>query len=131
MYSFLLQDWTSPKINLNQVGVTQSECDWLSLEAYQDIIFHTEVKSADPGGTFEVRLAFQTGPSKDESMFKDMDFVSLVPGTTSLTRVILASNPYVPLSRWVRWDLRIFGTPVTDYSATFRVLCSANAVGSL
>lgn len=131
MYSFVLQDWISATVNVNLVGITQSECDWMSFQAYQDVIFYTEVKACDFGGGEDLLLKLQTSPSKDESMFKDMIEIGLVAGTTTVSKVITSANPSVPLSRWVRWELRVAGTPATDYSATFRVLVSANAVGPL
>ena len=132
MYSFILQDWVSLEVDDSILtGVTQSEADWMSFQAYQDIFFHTEVKAFDKGGADQLVLAFQTASSKDESMFKDMIEIGLVAGTTTVSKVITSANPSVPLSRWVRWELRVVGTFATDYSATFRVLVSANAVGPL
>lgn len=131
MYSFAIQDWTSPTVNSGLGTLTQAEPDWMSFQAYQDIIFYTEVKACNKGGADDVVLAFQTSPSKDESMFKDMAVLSLdIVGTTAINKVILSANPDVLLARWVRWQLRVV-TPVSDYGATFRVLCAANAVGVL
>lgn len=133
MYSFLIQDWTSPKISSAVPSLTQSECEWLSFQAYQDIIFYTEILALDRGGADDVVLAFQTSPSKDESMFKDMATLNMTAGAglTTVTKVILSTNPDVPLARLVRWQLRVSGVAATDYSTTFRVLCAANAVGPL
>ena len=133
MYSFVIQDWTSPRIALGVPTLTQSECDWMSFQAYQDIVFYTEVRALDRGGADDVIIAFQTSPSKDESMFKDMAVLPMASGAglTTVTKVILSTNPDVPLARWVRWQMRLDGVAGFDYSATFRVLCAANAVGPL
>lgn len=132
MYSFMLQDWITQTVHDSILtGVTQSEADWMSFQAYQDIFFHTEVKAFDKGGADQLVLAFQTSPSKDESMFKDMATFNLDTAGVNLSKVILSTNPDVPLSRWVRWVLRPSGSPATPYSATFRILVSANAVGPL
>ena len=48
-----------------------------------------------------------------------------------IDKVILAQNPTVPLSRWVRWKLTPVGTPTSEYGLCFRVFASANAVGAL
>jgi len=133
MYSYLLQDWTSPKVAAADGSLIQSEADWLSFQPYQDIIFYVECKGVDTGGTDHIALTFETSPSKDESMFQKMTEVHLDPGTVGtvqIAKVILSQNPDVPLARFVRWRLKT-DSASTDWSATFRVYCAANAVGPL
>ena len=133
MYTYILQDWISPRVDETQASLIQSEADWLSFQPYQDIIFYVEIKAADTGEATNLELVFETSPSKDESMFKAMTSVAFVGnvGTTQIAKVILSQNPDVPLARWVRWRFQPHDAPVSDWGATFRVLCAANAVGPL
>ena len=136
MYGYLLQDWLTTRATQN-VAIAQSESDWMSFQAYQDIIFWLEVKSVTLGGLTSITLDFQTAPVKDESLFVAMvTGRTLNSGTAALTqplidRVLVSQNPTVPLARWVRWKLTPVGTPTGEWGACFRIHCAANAVGVL
>ena len=134
MYGYLLQDWLTVRGTQTGVAITQSEADWMSFQPYQDIVLWLEVKSVALGGLTSVLLEYQTSPAKDESLF-----TAMVTGATltaalaapRIDKVILAQNPTVPLSRWVRWKLTPVGTPTGEYGICFRIFASANAVGPL
>jgi len=56
--SFLLQDWITISGQSSGTPITQSESNWLDLAEYDDVVFYTDVRTAQ--GT--VLLAFQTAP---------------------------------------------------------------------
>jgi hypothetical protein len=116
------------------VDIVQSEMDWMSFQPYQDIILWVETRSANAAGANSVDIQFETSPSRDETLFLPMrPAVALTPGTPVVVPVVLSQivPPDVPLARWVRWRLRINGTPNADWGATFRVNCVANASGAV
>lgn len=134
MYGYLVQDWITIRGSSSaQASVTQSEADWLSLQPYQDVVFWLETKSVTLGGLDTITLEYQTAPAKDESLFTAMTTaVTLAAGTTpTITKVLLAQNPTVPLARYVRWKMIPNGTASAEYGACFRIHCAANAVGAL
>lgn len=135
MYGFLLQDWTTIRgstLMLSPPGVIQSEGDWMSFQPYQDIVFWLEVKSVTLGGLTSVTLDYETAPAKDESLFvKMITTTALTAAVNRQDKVLLAQNPTVPLSRWVRWKLTYNGTSSSEYGVCFRIFASANAVGAL
>ena len=135
MYGYLLQDWTTIRgstLQLSPPGVTQSEGDWMSFQPYQDIVFWLEVKSVTLGGLTSVTLDYETAPAKDESLFvKMITTTTLTAPINRQDKVLLAQNPTVPLSRWVRWRLTYVGTSTSEYGLCFRIFASANAVGPL
>lgn len=132
MYGYLLQHWLTIRGSASGANVTQSESDCLSFQAYQDIVFWLETKSVTLGGLTSITLEYQTSPTKDESLFIAMTTaVTLSAGGPTITKIILAQSPTVPLARWVRWTLFPNGTPTGEYGACFRILCAANAVGPL
>jgi hypothetical protein len=133
VYGYLVQDWVTLKGSQTGVTVIQSEADWLSLQAYQDVVFWLEVKSLILAGLTSVTLDYQTAPAKDESLF-----VSMVTGVTlaassvpTITKVLLGQNPTVPLARWIRWKLTPNGTVTggQEWGVCMRIHCAANAVG--
>ncbi|MFO0673835.1 MAG: hypothetical protein U0235_30150 [Polyangiaceae bacterium] len=137
MYGFVLQDWTTIRMQFGQASFNQSESSWVSLQPYSDIAFWLEVREATLAtGVTTLQFNYQTAPMKDESLFATMissaTFTGAIvsPNTPDVKRVLLASNPTVPLARWVRWQLapNAVGTAgVSD--VTFRICCAANAVG--
>lgn len=133
MYGYLVQDWLTIRGTQANAAVIQSEADWLSLQPYQDVVFWLEVKSVTLGGLTSLTLEYQTAPAKDESLFTSMTTaVTLAAGTTpTITKVLLAQNPTVPLARYVRWKIIPNGTPSSEYGVCFRIHCAANAVGAL
>lgn len=133
MYGYLLQDWITIKGSQTGVTVTQTEADWMSFQAYQDIVFWLEVKSTILAGATSITLDYQTAPAKDESLFANMvTGVTLVAGTAPvITKVLLGQNPTVPLARWARWKLTPNGTITAglEWGVCMRIHCAANAVG--
>jgi hypothetical protein len=135
VYGYLLQDWITIKGSqaAANVTVTQSETDWMSFQAYQDIVFWLETKSLVLAtGVTSITLEYQTAPAKDESLFVPMTTaITLAAGSTpTITKVLLAQNPSVPLARWVRWKLTANGTLSSgEWGTCMRIYCAANAVG--
>lgn len=133
MYGYLLQDWLTIRGTQSGANITQSEVDWMSFQPYQDIVFWLDVKSVTLGGLTSITLEYQTAPAKDDALFTAMTTaVTLSASTTpTITKVLLAQNPTVPLARWVRWKVFPNGTPTGEYGTCFRVYCAANAVGTV
>ena len=55
MYSFLLQDWKTLRLNPEQLSLTQSETDWVNMEPFQDAVFWLDVRNVVMGGGDEGR----------------------------------------------------------------------------
>lgn len=129
MYSFVLQDWVTIFGDApTTTDIVQSEPDWLSFQAYQDIVFYTECKSFDTAGATGIQVVYETSPTKDESLFKANPmatrFVDL--SSVGVDPVILATAAF-PLARWVRWRLHLNGVGAGAWHATIRLNCAANA----
>lgn len=135
MYGFLLQDWTTIRLNFASTSITQSESNWVSLQPYQDIVIWLEVKEASLAtGVTGLIFNYETSPLKDESLFTAMTTSSSITGaisTPDIKKVILATNPTVPLARWVRWRLAAASGTAGVSDVTFRIAAAANAVSSL
>jgi hypothetical protein len=135
MYTYLLQDWTTLRVNSELTSFTQSEADWMSFQPYQDIVFWLDARSVILASAEDVLVSYETAPAKDESLFRPM--VAAVSAAKAMseapivTKVLLAQNPDVPLARWVRWKLTLRGAPQADWGATIRIHCAANAIGVL
>ena len=82
---------------------------------------------------------FETSPTKDNNLFTPMPTgvvatsgISLTQGFAvglqPLVKVVLASNPNVPLATWLRWRVAPSASIVLPWDATFRVLVAANRV---
>lgn len=128
MYGYVLQDWVSVR-GTGATTIIQNESDWMGFSSFQDIVFWVDVRQFT--GTLTILL--QTAPSKDESLFQTLSNCTVTvavatPITISgaLPKTILASNPGVPLSTWVRWVLS--SSVGGAYDCTFRILASANRV---
>jgi hypothetical protein len=140
MRGFVLQDWITIRGATTTLvsQVVQNEASWLSLETYQDAIFHVQVSELTLAGTSPVlTMNLETAPIKDESLWAAMGsgglgITSASVGTTTLLRVILSglTSSGNPLSRWVRWRLIPTGTLTPPWDITFRVLVSANQMFS-
>lgn len=127
MYCALLQDWTTLRFSGSTQSATQSELLWLDVGDIRDAIFWLEVKSVAIGGGVAVILAYETGPSKDNSTFGIMSQFPLAASTSpQITKVLEAQNPSVPLSKWVRWRIYPSGSPGSEWGATLRIHCALN-----
>jgi hypothetical protein len=133
MFGYMLQDWVTIQSASTITSVPQTEDGWMSFQKFQDIMFWTDVRAISLGGTTNVALRLETSPTKDESLFLPMVAqFNILPGAGPiLTPVRLANataaNP--ALARWVRWTLVAVGVPSSNWGATFRIACAANAVG--
>lgn len=131
MYGYVLQDWITVKSTMTAgTAFIQNEADWLGFNSFQDIVFWCDFRNVTLGGG-TITMALQTAPTKDDILFQTLSNCSFNVTTVStpftsagvLPKAILASNPAVPLSTWVRWSL---SATVANWDLTFRILCSAN-----
>jgi hypothetical protein len=127
MRAFVLQDWVTIRGASTVTSIIQMEPNYGQLDAFQDAIFWLQVSEVTTGaGT--ITMNYETAPLKDESLFAAMatagiSTVAMTPPT--ITKVLLSTNPTVPLSRWVRWRLSQTGA-TSAWDLTFRVLLVAN-----
>ena len=133
MYGYILQDWITIRGNSSITSIAQSEPDWLGLAPYQDLVLWLDCRELTLGGATAINMNYETAPTKDDSLFIAMTsaFAVTAATTPTVTKILLAQNPTVPLGRWVRWKLTVSGTATSSWDATFRVLCCANAVGAV
>lgn len=130
MHGVLLQDWTTVLSTSAADSVIQSELVWLDVDDYRDAIFWLECKTVVLGGASGVVLAYQTSPTKDESLFSSMSVFPLsATSSPFIIKVLEAQDPSVPLSKWVRWRIAVAGTPSSAWGATFRIFCALNPSG--
>jgi hypothetical protein len=122
MHAFILQDWTTIRGGSSVTTITQGESGWLDLTPYQDLYFWLDVREAS--GT--PSIAFQTSPTKDDSLFTAIVAATTMTssGSPAIVKAPLSSAT-IPVARFVRWQIN--GTPTWD--ATFRVIVSANSPG--
>lgn len=120
MQGYVLAQWTTVQSSLTEF--TQDEEEWLDLGNYGDCAFWLEVAElTTPGGGGTVKLALETAPLAEETLFQPV-----VPDVTlaaSLAPTIVKSvrtPTTAPLSRWLRWKLKAPGASST-WSATFRI----------
>ncbi len=136
MFGYILQDWTTIRVQSSSQTVTQNETQWLGFNSFQDMVFWVDTREATipSGGT--IVLSLETAPSKDEVLFQQMAPINLVQGSYSpglyipsgnLPKVILSQGPSVPLATWVRWRAWLSGATAL-WDLTFRVLLTANRV---
>jgi hypothetical protein len=130
MYCYVMQPWITIRGQSSTIpSITQSENCWLDLTAFQDIVAWLDCKevAAGTGGT-NVQMAYQTSPTKDDSLFVPVTAAfNVATGVT--TTVMLKDVVTNPLCRWLRWQLTVTGTPTTPWDTTFRVFIAANVVG--
>lgn len=144
MYGYVLQDWITIRGTTAAAGnayggtgdIIQGESTWMGFSSFQDVVFWLDVREATLPST-GLNWYFETSPTKDQILFTSMPTaataaISLAtgwtPGVQSLTKVILASGPSVPLATWVRWRVSPINASAQTWDATFRVLCAANRV---
>jgi hypothetical protein len=129
MYCFVMQAWTTIRGQSTVTTINQTENCWLDLSPYQDIVAWLDCKevSAGTGGT-NVQIAYQTAPTKDDSLFVSVVAAANV-ATGVATTIMLKDVVANPLGRWLRWQLTVTGSPSTAWDATFRVFIAANIVG--
>ncbi len=140
MHGFLLQDWTTIRMQFGLSNVIQTEANWLDLQGYQDAVMWLEVREASfATGTSpptQLKFDYETSPTRDESMFRvgvsSAAFTGpFAAGSTPDVQKILVSST-VPLARWLRWKLAIAAGGVGTVGAsdvTFRIAVAANMIG--
>ena len=119
MHVHILQQLTTIR-GAASTNVTQAEDDWLDLANYADVILllHvTEVFGSTP------QIAFETSPAKDSVLFQSMVVAANMAAGLTQSKVILATNPSVPLARWLRWTIT---GPAATWDATFRCYAYTN-----
>jgi len=143
MFGYVLQDWIT--IRGGTAGspagdIIQGESTWMGFSSFQDIVIWLDVREATISAAQSLTWFFETSPSKDSNLFTPMRTpstgIQLTPSYTpgvqldtgAIPRVVLASNPAVPLATWVRWRVAPSAGITTPWDATFRVLVAANRV---
>ena len=139
MYGLVIQDWITIR-GSNTSALIQDESAWVDLSPYQDIVLFLDVRElTTPGGS--ITMAYETAPIKDSGLgpgvtglFQAMASEVLSapapsPPVPKIKTVILSTNPAVPLSTWVRWNLTSSVAQVWDI--TFRLLATVNRVTSM
>jgi hypothetical protein len=126
VYCYLLQNWTTIRVDTSLTLFTQAENDYFDATGFQDLIGWLEVKEA----TFSTQaptLSYQTAPTKDDAAFQTMATVAnlSVPGVS--TTPMLKELTVPPLARWLRWQLQCSSSGTWDL--TFRIFCALNAIG--
>ena len=128
MRAFVLQDWVTIRGAAGVQTVVQNESNYLSLDAYQDVVFWLQVSEATVNAS-TITLNYDTAPLKDETLFQPMATATITTismPTPTITKVIAAAaTTTTPLSRWVRWRLG-FASNATSWDLTFRVLVAGN-----
>ena len=116
----VLQDWVCIQ-GSNTTPRVQPSRDWLELASFSDATVWLEVRSVSNPFGGNVVLTYETGPTLDDSQFRNVATISLSTTTTALvTKFRLADDPSVPVGRWLRWKLT--GTTSAEWSVTFRIL---------
>ncbi|MBS2016462.1 MAG: hypothetical protein JST00_26490 [Deltaproteobacteria bacterium] len=116
----LFQDW----IAIEGSGTTpfvQTRADWLDLGPFSDVVLWLEVRAVANPGAGNVSLTYETSPSLDESTFQPIASALTLAAAAGpvVTKVLLSSNPAVPLARFLRW--RLVGTAAGAWSVSFRI----------
>ncbi len=141
MYGYVLQDWITIRgasVTAGTGDIIQGESTWMGFSSFQDAVFWIDVREGTfpTGGAASLTWFIETSPSKDNNLFTAMPTAgsglaltsAFTPGVQTLQKVILASNPGVPLATWVRWRVSPSGTGGAPWDATFRILVAANRV---
>ena len=83
MQCFLLQDYVTIRAAPG-LAVFQSECGWLDLTGFQDVVLFCDVKefSLGGGGATQIFVVFQTSPAPEETLFVITTFFSAALGLT-------------------------------------------------
>jgi hypothetical protein len=128
MYCFIMQPWQTIRGNSTITAINQTESWWLDLTPYQDIVAWLEVKEVSVGGGTNVQMAYQTAPTKDDTLFQAV-VAAFNVATGVTTTVMLKDSATVSVSRWLRWQLTVTGGPSSTWDAVFRIFIAANVVG--
>ncbi len=125
MQPFLLQDWVT--IQSTTQTVTQGEGEWLDMSSFLDLVAWLEVKQVSTSaGTMS--LGIQTCPSKDDSLFQNMNDTTVAIAAGVQVMTLLRDTAKCPLTKWLRWQLIASTTPST-WQVTFRIWVTASQPG--
>ncbi len=128
MYCFVMQPWQVIRGQSIVTTVTQTEANWLDLTSYQDVVAWLDCKEFNAGGGTNVQMAYQTAPTKDDSLF--LPIVSPFNVALGVTTTVMLKDVVTnTLTRWLRWQLTVTGSPSSVWDATFRIFIAANVVG--
>lgn len=134
MLTFLLQEWTTIKVDKSIANITQGANGWLALPEVQDVIFWIDCRGMNPGGvsTNAIQIFLETAPAPEESLFVSMTSATLTAQNGGgpvipPPKVLLNQNPSVPFATWMRWRLNNGFSPTSSWGGTFRVRVAANA----
>ena len=106
----------------SNTNLVQEEPLWHDAGDAQDVLITYQIFNVTSTPT----LSIQTSPTKDDSLFKTMDNMSLLtltPGTVTLAKNLLVSVPAVPLARWVRF---LLVAPAATWDVTWRLILHLN-----
>ena len=130
MDGILVQDWTTIRVTGATSTVIQAEENWVDIDSYGDLVFWLEVSNLLLGGGTAVQLAYETLPSKDESLVRSLSTFSLsAAATPHITKVLDGIATELPAA-WLRWKLSALGSPSGEWGATFRIHCAGLPRGS-
>ena len=133
-YSACLQDWITVSGNGNVV--TQSECDWLEIQDFQDIFYYVQLNGITNASN--TLLDLQTSPTEDEAFFTAPGTSgnaylsrftcnsSTTLGTQATVVVPWATTTNQPPARYLRWRLTF---PAGATTITFSIWLSLNLAG--
>jgi hypothetical protein len=121
-----MQEWITLRGQSSITTVNQTEANWMDVSAFPDIVAWLEVHEVSSGGGGSVQLTYQTAPSKDAALFVPAAGAIVVANGTTITSMLKASA-VTPMSRWLRWQLSVTGTPTSAWDAVFRIFISAMA----
>lgn len=103
---------TTPRVQLS--------LDWMDFAADTDVTLWLEVRAIGNPASGLINLAYETSPTRDETLFRGVATLQLaVTPRPVVTKIRLADNPEVPFARWLRWKLT--ATAAGDWWVTFRV----------
>lgn len=124
MYSFMLSNWTTVRVQSTITTVKQGESTWLDLDGFQDVVAYLDVREFSPGGGTGLTLTYQTAPTKDDGLFAALT-TGVAISATGVTITKMLKSTTAPLARWFRYQLSVTG-PTGPWDMTFRIWVSAN-----
>jgi hypothetical protein len=105
MQGYVLTPWTTVQSSLS--SFTQDEEEWIDLSDYGDCAFWIEVAELTPPAGSTVKLALETAPLPDESLFQPVvPDITLVAATAPTIVKSVRTPTTAPLSRFLRWKLK-------------------------
>jgi len=106
--------------------VIQADSEWLTLDAFQDIIVWLDVKEVTAGAG-NVAVTYETSPTCDDFLFQQVGSVAVTSTGLSVTKLLASGGATNPLARYLRWKLA--PSSAVAWDITFRIWLAANAPG--